>query len=42
MKNVIIKAGVLFLSLFSAAQAETAATDKKSAEEYDVLQSDDH
>ena len=39
MKDVIIKAGMLFLSLsfFSAAQADTAVTDKESAEEYDIL-----
>lgn len=40
MDNVIIKAGMLFFSLFlfSSAQADTAAAGKKTAGEYDALQ----
>lgn len=40
MNNVIIKAGMLFFSLFlfSSAQADTATTGKKTAGEYDALQ----
>lgn len=40
MDNVIIKAGMLFFSLFlfSSAQADTATTGKKTAGEYDTLQ----
>ena len=40
MDNVIIKAGMLFFSLFlfSSAQADTATTGKKTAGEYDALQ----
>lgn len=40
MDNVIIKAGMLFFSLFlfSSAHADTATTGKKTAGEYDALQ----